>query len=80
MDSLKLASSYTREDSNLSALLEVLRSIRRSEQGPLSCPQCGANVKRSRGPLEGWILPIRYVCDKCGYSGFLALEEERPNE
>ncbi|HVH14952.1 MAG TPA: hypothetical protein VNA15_04455 [Candidatus Angelobacter sp.] len=64
----------------MSALLDVLRSIRRGEQGSLSCPQCGSTVKRSRAPLEGWILPIRYVCDKCGYSGFLALEEEPRND
>src|SRR6266705_4062346 len=70
----------TLEKRDLSSILDVLRSIRRSTRGPLSCPQCRAAVKRSRAPLEGWILPTRYLCDKCGYSGFLALEEERPEK
>ncbi|TMI64070.1 hypothetical protein E6H12_03900 [Candidatus Bathyarchaeota archaeon] len=64
----------------MSALLDVLRSIRKSGQGPLSCPQCGAAVKRSRAPLEGWILPIRYLCEECGYAGFLALEKQQHDE
>ncbi len=59
----------------MASLLDVLRSIRRGARGPLGCPQCGEPVRRSRQPLEGWILPVRYMCDKCGYSGFLAMEE-----
>src|SRR5437773_11957862 len=78
MDFPKQAWSFTRLVS-LSALLDVFRSIRRGVHGPLACPNCGASVKRSRAPLEGWILPTRYLCEKCGYSGFLALEEEPEN-
>lgn len=43
----------------------------------------GTLVRRSRTPLEDWIMPImpiRYVCDKCGYLGFLAIEEEPKHE
>lgn len=26
--------------------------------------------------LDGWVLPVKYVCSKCGYIGFVAVEEE----
>jgi predicted RNA-binding Zn-ribbon protein involved in translation (DUF1610 family) len=70
----------------LSVLRDVLRSIRRGSQGVLFCPKCGGAVRSSREPgrgygltpqaLDGWVLPTKYVCNKCGYSGFIALEEE----
>jgi len=25
-------------------------------------------------------MPVRYVCDKCGYSGFVAMEKEPEEE
>ncbi len=64
----------------MSNLREVLGSIRRGGRARLECPRCGDIVRRSRTPLEGWILPVRYVCDKCGYSGFLAVEEGHESE
>ncbi len=60
----------------MSAIFEVLGSIRKRTKNRLECPNCGEPVHRSRAPLEGWIMPVRYVCDKCGYSGFLAMEGE----
>lgn len=63
----------------MSVILDVIKSIRRGDRNPLYCPNCGEMVKRSQAPLEGWILPIRYLCEKCGYSGFLALEEYSNN-
>lgn len=64
------------------AFIDVLRSFRRASQGPLLCPHCGEGVKRVRAELgskletvlEGWVLPVRYKCDKCGYLGHFALE------
>ena len=64
----------------MASLIDVLRSIRRRAKGPLACPVCGEIVRRSRQPLEGWILPVRYMCGKCGYSGFLAMEEAESNQ
>jgi predicted RNA-binding Zn-ribbon protein involved in translation (DUF1610 family) len=60
----------------MAVLIDVFKSMRRGKKAIPSCPQCGGLVRRSRAPLEGWILPVRYVCEKCGYSGFLTMEEE----
>ena len=58
----------------MSSLYEVIRSIKRGTRARLSCPRCGKPVIKSKGPLEGWILPPRYLCMRCGYSGFVVLE------
>ena len=71
-------------------LREILGSIKRGSRTNLSCPKCGGLVRKSDNPLgfkglaalpslRAWtevISPAKYVCGKCGYSGFLAMEEE----
>ncbi|HZY95295.1 MAG TPA: hypothetical protein VFE98_10660 [Candidatus Bathyarchaeia archaeon] len=37
-------------------------------------------MRRSKAPLEGWMLPVKYVCTKCNYSGFLAMENDPVEE
>ena len=39
------------------------------------CPQCFSEVKLGSS-LSGWLVPEFYVCEKCGYSGYVALEKE----
>ncbi|OLD12333.1 MAG: hypothetical protein AUI93_02890 [Crenarchaeota archaeon 13_1_40CM_3_52_10] len=62
------------------SLKEILGSFRRGPVGLRTCPRCGSSVVRSRTALEGWMLPVKYVCKNCGYEGFVALEEEREAE
>lgn len=38
------------------------------------CPQCQSELKIG-SPLSGWLVPNFYICEKCGYSGYVALEE-----
>ncbi|MEM1524698.1 MAG: hypothetical protein QW372_06260 [Nitrososphaerales archaeon] len=37
------------------------------------CPNC-LNELKLESPLAGLIVPESYFCDKCGYSGSVALE------
>ncbi|MDG7001208.1 MAG: hypothetical protein JRN15_19095 [Nitrososphaerota archaeon] len=37
------------------------------------CPQCFSELNRG-SELSGWLVPDYYVCEKCGYSGHVALE------
>jgi uncharacterized OB-fold protein len=37
------------------------------------CPKCLSPVKVV-GALSGWVTPPQYFCEKCGYSGFVAVE------
>lgn len=38
------------------------------------CPECLSEI-RIKTALSGWLVPDYYICDKCGYSGYVALEE-----
>lgn len=58
---------------NLRSIARVLKSLKR-RSGVLVCPKCGSPKISGSSPLDGWILPYKYRCPKCGYSGFLVLE------
>ena len=55
-------------------ILEVLRRVKvRSRPSVLVCPVCGSRriIQISTG-----ITPTRYVCEDCGYTGYLVVEIE----
>jgi transposase-like protein len=61
----------------MNGLLETIRSLKRGRHDLRVCPRCGSTRIHSVGMFSGWILPDRYVCDNCGYMGFLFLELEK---
>jgi len=38
-------------------------------ESPL-CPRCGSPLDEV-GPLSGWLTPSLYMCEVCGYSGYV---------
>lgn len=38
------------------------------------CPSCLSELE-AKSPFSGWLVPDYYYCLKCGYSGYVALEE-----
>jgi hypothetical protein len=38
------------------------------------CPQCLSDLYLVNS-ISGWLTPSYYFCSKCGYSGYVALEE-----
>jgi len=38
------------------------------------CPRC-FNQMSVFGELSGWLLPEEYLCEKCGYVGYVAFEQ-----
>ena len=52
---------------------EFLKALRKGKRGLLVCPVCGSkNIKIM--PYTGWLLPSTYMCEDCGYIGYLVLE------
>jgi len=68
------------EDSISSARDESLQDFkpklrRRSLAGRKKlCPECLSELSIATS-VSGWLVPNYYFCSKCGYSGYVALEE-----
>lgn len=58
-------------------LLNILRSLNRRKVDSFVCPRCESLNIDSSGFLDGWLLPNRFVCKDCGYSGFTVVELEK---
>ena len=43
----------------------------------LVCPRCGSRKIRRLSAFSGWLLPLQYVCEECGYVGVPISVEER---
>jgi hypothetical protein len=37
------------------------------------CPRCGSPMDEV-GSLSGWLTPSLFVCDECGYSGYVYVQ------
>jgi predicted nucleic-acid-binding Zn-ribbon protein len=38
------------------------------------CPKCNSAEIHRDTVLSGWLLPEKWICDKCGYAGILVKE------
>ena len=43
------------------------------------CPKCLSPLQGGGG-LGGWLIPMNYFCQKCGYSGTVFVEEKQQPE
>lgn len=53
---------------------EMKVKIRRRLFTEKYCPVCLGKL-RVFGSLSGWATPAQYICDKCGYVGYVSLEK-----
>ncbi len=42
----------------------------------LVCPRCGSTKVRKASILSGWLTPLQFICEDCGYIGTVFLEVE----
>ena len=58
-----------------------LKSLRRKKRNVITvCPKCGNARIHQLNSLSGWLTPLIYVCNKCGYIGPILLEINSPHE
>jgi len=38
------------------------------------CPKCNSTKIRQETSISGWLLPEKWICDNCGYTGILVKE------
>ncbi|MDG6996512.1 MAG: hypothetical protein JRN52_11365 [Nitrososphaerota archaeon] len=70
-----IPSDQTDTDSEVKVRL-TRRGLRRRKK---YCPDCLSEIEMSSS-LSGWLVPEFYVCEKCGYSGHVALERSEDKE
>ena len=59
----------------------VPRIVRRNPSKPVTkfSVNCLAPLKRG-SQLGGWLVPQDYYCEKCGYKGYVYLEDRRSED
>jgi predicted RNA-binding Zn-ribbon protein involved in translation (DUF1610 family) len=61
-------------------IAETLRNLKHKKSGFQLCPKCGSPSILGVGSLDGWLLPTKFTCEDCGYSGYLLMELDESKE
>jgi predicted RNA-binding Zn-ribbon protein involved in translation (DUF1610 family) len=57
-------------------LIEVTKKLKHRKATVKYCPRCGQATLKFSSKFDGWITPIQYICENCGYKGPIAMEKE----
>lgn len=62
---------------NVNALFRNLK-----HRGPtmIFCPKCCSPEIKKSSSFDSWLIPTKYICEKCGYSGPIIMELEKKEE
>ena len=61
----------------LGDIRDVLKSLKHRKPSKVYCPKCASpNIHVSSG-FDYWLVPVKYVCDNCGYTGPMIMELEK---
>jgi C4-type Zn-finger protein len=55
---------------------EVFRGLKRRKSTSELCPVCGSPKLRLSSRFDSWLIPVRYICENCGYKGSIMMEKE----
>jgi predicted RNA-binding Zn-ribbon protein involved in translation (DUF1610 family) len=61
----------------LQDMRDVLKMLTRLKSPMKCCPKCGSPEIRLSSGSDFGLLPLKYVCKKCGYSGPVVVELEK---
>lgn len=64
----------------LESLREMLGRMKRRRPTHKLCPVCQSSKLHLSSRFDAWLLPERYVCEECGYTGAIVLEVEPEEE
>jgi uncharacterized Zn finger protein (UPF0148 family) len=64
-------------------LREVVKRLKHRYETQKYCPICGSPRLKLAGGADFWLMPGKFVCQDCGYKGFIVMEkddDEAPKE
>jgi predicted RNA-binding Zn-ribbon protein involved in translation (DUF1610 family) len=56
---------------------EVLNTLKHRKPTTIYCPKCASPKINLSNSLEIWLLPKKYFCENCGYTGPIIMELEK---
>ena len=59
---------------------DLLRTLEHGKPMRIFCPKCGDPEISNSSPFDLWLMPVKYVCQKCGYVGPIAMELEKKED
>ena len=57
-------------------LREVVKRLKHRSETRKYCPVCGSPQLKLAGGADFWLTPGKFVCQDCGYTGFIVMEKE----
>lgn len=56
---------------------DILRSLKHRKPSKIYCPRCASPKIHVSSGFDYWLVPVKYVCDNCGYVGPIVMELEK---
>jgi C4-type Zn-finger protein len=57
-------------------LREVVGRLKHRSETRKYCPVCGSPRLKLAGGADFWLMPGKFVCQDCGYTGFVVMEKD----
>lgn len=57
-------------------LREVVKRLKHRSETQKYCPVCGSPRLKLAGGADFWLTPGKFVCQDCGYTGFIVMEKD----
>jgi predicted RNA-binding Zn-ribbon protein involved in translation (DUF1610 family) len=59
---------------------EMFRNLKHRRPTMIFCPKCCSPDIKKSSSLDSWLIPAKYICEKCGYLGPIIMELEKKEE
>ena len=58
----------------------MFRNLKHRRPTMIFCPKCCSPDIKKSSSLDSWLIPAKYICEKCGYLGPIIMELEKKEE
>jgi len=59
---------------------EMFRNLKHRRPTMIFCPKCCSPDIKKSSSFDSWLIPAKYICEKCGYLGPIIMELEKKEE
>jgi predicted RNA-binding Zn-ribbon protein involved in translation (DUF1610 family) len=59
---------------------DLFRNLKHRKPTIIICPRCYSPEIKKSSSFDSWLIPTRYICEKCGYFGPIIVELEKKEE